>query len=176
MGEVGEVDDFEALLHDVVAVDVLDEVEREGVDEGHELLLQEGALFGELDGLLHHPAPVAVLRERQDVGLDHLEQPRAVLLLPAFEDLLEDVVPELVLRQLDALLDQRLEHEVLRVRLALLDDRLHCPRAVLVARPPRRLVQVVQDVVGAGLRVVLRGRHVDCAVAVVLLGLETQSA
>ena len=170
-----EFNHFDAFLHDVVAVDVLDEVESIGLQQGYDLQLLCRAMASVFHGLLHHPASIAVFREHEDVFLDDREESSLVLLLPSFEHLLENIVPKLVLRQLDALLSQCLEDSVFVMRLSVLDDGLHCSGAVLISRPLSGLVETAQDLILRCL-IILGDWDVDRTVAVVLLlCLQTQS-
>lgn len=99
------------------------------------------AVASEFDCFLHHPAPVAVFREHEDVFLDDREESSLVLFLPPLEHLLENIVPKLVLRQLDALLHQGLEDSMFVMRLSVLDNGLHCTGAVLISRPLGGLIE-----------------------------------
>ena len=109
--------------------------------------------------------------------LDDGEELFLVLLLPFFKYLLEDVVPELILSEVDALGQQGLEDGLLSVGLPVLDDRLDCSRAVLVPGPPCGLVEAGHDfLLGGEVGVVVVAGNADRVVAVVLLfGLEAQS-
>jgi hypothetical protein len=63
ISKIGQFDDLKAFLHDVIAIDVLNEVDAVRLDQFDQISLQLLPVLGEFDGLLHNPAPVAVLRE-----------------------------------------------------------------------------------------------------------------
>jgi hypothetical protein len=93
---VAELDNFKAPLHDVVAVDVLNEVQTVGLQQFYHLTLQIFPLPCEFNCLLNHSTPVAVLRKFQNVLLYDVKQFLLVICLPPFENLLKNVVSELV--------------------------------------------------------------------------------
>lgn len=66
-GEEREGSHFYAFLHDVVPVDVLDQIERVGLEDGDYLGLQLRFVASVLDGLLDYSAPITVFTKLQQV-------------------------------------------------------------------------------------------------------------
>lgn len=94
--KIGKFDNFEAFLHHVIAIDVLNEIDTVWFDELDQILLHILMIFGKFYGFLHHPASVAVLRELKNMILDDLEESMFMCILSVFKELLEDIIPELI--------------------------------------------------------------------------------
>lgn len=97
VGEVGKLNNFEAFLHDMIAIDVLDEVDAVWLDEPDEISLHLRTVLGKFDGFLDHPAPITVLGELKNMFLDDFKESLLVGILSIFKELLEDIVSKLIL-------------------------------------------------------------------------------
>lgn len=123
---------LDALLHDVVAVLVLDALQHVAVELAHDLLLllrRDG-----LERLLDHATAVHLERERQDVAADLLRERRLLLRRAELEELLDDVVAEHVRHEGVRADDDLVEHHLLLGRRGALQLLLDEARAVLVLR------------------------------------------
>ena len=106
----------------MVPVDVLDQIERVGLEDGDYLSLQLGFVASVLDGLLDYSAPIAVFTKLEQVEFNDLKKTFFVVFFSALKDLLKDVIAKFILCELDALLEEGLEDCLLCVGLAVLDD------------------------------------------------------
>jgi len=119
---IAEVNHLKALLHDMVAVDVLDEIQTQRLNQFDDFALQVLSLGSVFDCLLHYSAPIAVLRKLQNVLLNDLKQSPSVLSLAPLKYLLEHIVSKLVFSQLNALSQQGIKDCTFRVPFSALDD------------------------------------------------------
>lgn len=99
-----QVDNFKALLHDVIAIDILDEVQTVRFNQLDHFSLKFSPFTCKFYGFLNHPASITVLGKLQDVLFYNPEKSLSMLSLSSLENLLKHVVPKFILSKLDTLL------------------------------------------------------------------------
>mmetsp|Transcript_6825 Transcript_6825/g.24619 ORF Transcript_6825/g.24619 Transcript_6825/m.24619 type:complete len:719 (+) Transcript_6825:913-3069(+) len=157
---------LEAPLHDVVAVQVLDEENDPRLERvNHQATLLLGGQ--RLHQLLHRPGSVGVQRDGHQVGLerDRLDQVKPLLLGAPIQELLDEVIPERVHHERRRVLQDLGEDELDHLVAALVKLLLQKPADVLV---PRGSEQVAHNLVHRGVlhRVVPLARVVALALVV----------
>lgn len=130
-----EVDNFEAFLHDMVAIDILDEVQTVWLYQLDHVSLKFFPFSCKFYGFLNHPASVTVLWKLQNVFFDNRKQSFSMLSLSSLEYLLEHIVAKFILGKFNTLLYQCLKNCTFGIGFSALYDWLNSSRSVLVSGP-----------------------------------------